>query len=237
LPPTSTPVQPTGNLLLDALTLSELALLAPERVDYRQGDVLCEADAAVADVYFPRASVVSVVTTLSSGETVESQTVGRDGFAGLSVFLGQPRSASRMIVQVADTAYRLDANRFRSVIGSCPVLSHILLGDVDHKSVQLGQLIACMAIHDIDRRCARWLLMIEDRVDSNTFAVTQEFMSQMLGVHRPTVSIAEHALMSAGLISRTRGHVTILDRPGLRAAACECYEAACLLYRPNYSPA
>ena len=162
-------------------------------------------------------------TSTKEGLPVEIATVGPEGMVGLPVFLSDEQVAHRAFVQVPGEGARIAADAFRRLIPRCPVLNHLLLRYTLALLHQIGQNAACNRIHLVEERCARWLLMSHDRVQEDSFPLTQEFLAQMLGVRRPTVSIAGGMLARAGVVTYTRGQITILDRAGLEAAACECY--------------
>jgi CRP-like cAMP-binding protein len=174
-------------------------------------------------VYFPDTGVISMLTVLADGDAVEIATVGNEGMTDLSVFLGLEESDSRLLIQVPGTAMRMESGRFIEHVEQIPSL-RALLG---YYSVALFSLVAqsaaCNRMHPLVERCARWLLMTHDRVDAVVFPMTHQFLSEMLGVRRPSVSVAAEALQDAGLITYHRGKVTVLDRAGLEAASCECY--------------
>jgi CRP-like cAMP-binding protein len=154
---------------------------------------------------------------------VEVATIGREGMAGLPAFLGVSASPNDVFSQVPGTALRLPAQHLRTVLVTDGVLHRQLYRYIQAMIVNLSQNVACNRLHTTEERAARWLLMTADRVDSLQFPLTQEFLAQMLGVRRATVSLTAGQLHSAGLISYSRGVITIDDRAGLEAAACECY--------------
>jgi CRP-like cAMP-binding protein len=174
-------------------------------------------------VYFPHRGVISMLTVMPDGSAVESATVGPEGMAGIPVFLGAEQMASNAFVQVPGEAARIEAGAFRRVIADSPALHRLLLRYTLALMNQMMQSAACNRTHAVEERCARWLLMTQDRVHGDTFPLTQEFLAQMLGVRRPTVSIAAGMLAKAGLISYVRGEMMILDRQALETASCECY--------------
>lgn len=219
------PQAPPTNLILAALPPNERAILEPhlEAVSLRLRDDLYAANSPVEHVYFVHRGVVSLLTAMPEGADLEFATAGPEGMVGLPVLLGAEQMASKAFVQVPGEGARMSADAFRSVIGRCPELNRLLLRYTLALMNQMAQNAACNRIHEVEERCARWLLMTQDRVGEPTFQLTQEFLAQMLGVRRPTVSIAAGMLAKAGLIHYVRGQMTILDREGLKAAACECY--------------
>ena len=174
-------------------------------------------------VYFPNTGVISMLTVLEDGDAVEIATIGSEGMTDLSVFLGLDQSDSRLFVQVPGTAMRMDSDRFCAHVEQIPVLRTLLGSYAMSLFALVAQSAACNRMHPIVERSARWLLMTHDRVDADVFPMTHQFLSEMLGVRRPSVSVAAEALQAAGFISYHRGKVTMLDRPGLEAASCECY--------------
>jgi CRP-like cAMP-binding protein len=174
-------------------------------------------------VYFPNTGVISMLTVLVDGSAVEIATIGNEGMTDLSVFLGLEASDSRLLIQVPGTAMRMESSRFRQHVEEIPILRTFLGYYAVSMFTLVAQSAACNQMHPIVERCARWLLMTHDRVDADQFPMTHDFLSEMLGVRRPSVSVAAAALQKAGLIAYHRGNVTILDRAGLEAASCECY--------------
>ena len=174
-------------------------------------------------VYFPNTGVISMITVLQSGDGVEIATVGNEGMTDISVFLGLEESDVRLLVQVPGDAMRMASARFRWHVEKSPRLRANLGYYAVSMFTLVAQSAACNRMHPIVDRCARWLLMTHDRVDAPVFPMTHDFLSEMLGVRRPSVSVAAEALQEAGLITYHRGKVTVLDRAGLEAASCECY--------------
>jgi hypothetical protein len=153
----------------------------------------------------------------------ETGTVGREGFNGVPVLLGADRVSGRSLVQVPGRGIRMASGDLRTAADRLPALRALLQRYSQALFAQMAQSVACNRAHPVDERCARWLLMTHDRVDGDTFPLTQEFLAQMLGVQRPTVSTAQSMLQRAGFIRYSRGHVTVADRAGLEQAACPCY--------------
>jgi CRP-like cAMP-binding protein len=160
---------------------------------------------------------------MGQGEAVEAGIVGRDGMAGLPLFLGASATHARAVCQVADGAWRMSAHVFQETVARDGALRDRLLRYTQALFHQVAQCSGCNRAHPVLERCARWLLMVQDRVETETFALTQEFLSQMLGVRRPSVTVVMGTLQRAGLICYHRGRITVKDRAGLEAAACECY--------------
>ncbi|HEX7761670.1 MAG TPA: Crp/Fnr family transcriptional regulator [Caulobacteraceae bacterium] len=187
------------------------------------GRIVAERGSVVTDVYFPSSGVFSIVTLMEDGEAVESLTVGREGAIGLVAALGEPVSEARAIVQISGSAWRISAERLREVAGHHPVIARVAIRYSQVTVAQLHQAAACNALHEVGPRLCRWLLTCEDRIGDNVVPLTQEFLAMMLGVQRTSVTAAAQALQVKGLIRYQRGRITILDRRGLEAAACECY--------------
>jgi CRP-like cAMP-binding protein len=212
------------NRLLAALPPEERRRLVPrlERVHLTVKQPLLEPQTPITHVYFPVDGVVSLVAVMADGATAEVTTVGHEGLVGLPVFLGAESSPILAVCQIAGDAWRLPAAAFRAAARRAP-LRELLHRYTQALLDELAQTAACNRLHPLEERCARWLLMTHDRVAADHFQLTQEFLASMLGVRRPTVSVVMSLLRRAGLVRYTRGAVTVVDRPGLEAAACECY--------------
>jgi CRP-like cAMP-binding protein len=193
-----------------------------ERVSATLGEVLAEAGDPLDHVYFPLNCIASLVNPTDEG-LVEVGTVGNEGFVGLDVFLGADAQPTRVIWQLAGDALRMPASTFVDGIGDRPALERLLRRYAYAFLVQVGQSASCNRMHALEQRCARWLLMTHDRAQADNFRLTQQFLGYMLGVHRPAVTLAAQALQRDGLISYSRGSLTVRDRVGLEARACECY--------------
>jgi CRP-like cAMP-binding protein len=167
--------------------------------------------------------VISLVTVFEDGTTVEMATVGREGLVGVGTLLGGDTALGCYVVQVPGSALAVEASRFRSALLESRKLRLACQAFAQAFCAQLLQNVACNATHTVERRCVRRLLMSHDRSDGDTFALTQELLAEMLGVRRSTVTLIDRALQKAGLIEYHRGAITVLDRSGLEAAACECY--------------
>lgn len=218
---------PRGNDLLAALPRDELERLRPllEPVELGFKQVLYEAGAPIEEVYFPDTGVLSQVAVLDGELVIEINTIGREGMAGIPAFLGSATSASGVFCQIPGRGWRLPVAELRRYLSNDGPLHRLLNRYTQATLVTLARGVACNRLHTTEERMSRWLLMTRDRVDDDTFPLTQEFLSQMLGVRRATVSLSASLLQQAGLIAYTRGQLTILDRPGLEAAACDCYQA------------
>lgn len=216
---------PSENLLLAALPRNEYRRLLPqlERVAMPFAEVLYEPGDVIRHVYFPNDSIVSLLSVVAERSTLEVGIVGREGMAGVPVFMGVSTSRHRAIVQGAGTAMRMRAAALRAEAERLGPLHRLLRRYAHSLLTQISQTAACNRFHVVGARLARWLLMTHDRLPSDEFRLTQEFMSNMLGVRREGVNKAAAALQHDGLISYSRGHIRVLDRAGLEAVSCECY--------------
>lgn len=215
-----------GNLILRALPRAESARIFPslEFVRLRLHQVLHEVGESIYSGYFLNDGMSSMLTVQPDGESVEVGLIGKEGFVGLPVIFGFKTSALRIITQGDGTAYRVEVGILKNLIPQCPVLDRHLQRYSMILGVQSTQLAACNRLHEVEERLARWLLMSHERIGGKTLPLTQEFLAQMLGTRRSTVSMAARTLQKAGMIAYTRGNVTILNKSKLEAAACDCYE-------------
>jgi CRP-like cAMP-binding protein len=215
------------NDLLAALPPDDFALLAPSLrpVHLELKQVLHEPERPIAAAYFPQSGMVSLVARLEDGAAQEVGLVGREGVVGLAVALGAESVGTEALVQAEGTALRVPTDELRAAFDRGAALRALLLRYTQAVHAQVSQTAACNGRHAVDERLARWLLMAHDRADGDEFPMTQEFMAMMLGVRRAGVSVAAGILQKAGVINHTYGRVTVLDRPGLEAASCECYGA------------
>jgi CRP-like cAMP-binding protein len=213
------------NRLLASLPSPDLALLKPhlKEVDLQQGAVLQEQAERVDYVHFPHDGIVSLMTVMKQGEAIQTATVGREGAIGLLAGLGPRRSHTRAVVQVSGKASRIAAAQFRKLAADNQALRDMITRYGEVLLIQVNQTAACNALHDVEERLSRWLLQARDRVDDNKIGFTHEFLSQILGVRRPTVTVVAKMLQDAGLIRYHRGQIEIINRQGLEARACECY--------------
>jgi CRP-like cAMP-binding protein len=219
-------VVPGQNRLLSALSRDLQIRLLPrmEKVALTVRQLLFDADAPISHVYFPLSGATSLVIALKGGETVEIATVGNEGMLGTPVFLGAERSAMRAVCQVAGQALKMRSDSFRHSLAEHPDLADMVRRYTHGMLNQISQTTACNQIHGVQERMCRWLLMTHDRVGADEFHLTQEFLAHMLGVRRPSVTVAAGVLQKAGLIQYQRGRIRIVDRAGLEAGSCECYE-------------
>ena len=227
MPTQREPLDPAGNKLLAALSGGERDRLLPhlEPVGLRFEEVLYEPDEPIRHVYFPTSGTISLVVVLDHGLVAQVGRVSSEGMVGLPVFLGVPTSHTRAFVEFPGEALRMKARVFRQELAGAGALSGLLLRYTQALLRHSERLTACNTWHTVEQRLCRWLLVAHDRVRADQFEVTQEFLSQMLGAHRQSVTLAAGNLQKAGLIRYSRGKLTILDREGMEAAACECYRA------------
>ena len=215
------------NRLLSYLAAPDLALLAPhlKRVALEQGSVLQEPETSIETVYFPMSGAVSLLAVMKGGEAVEIASVGREGAVGLSARSGPWQAHAKAIVQVPGIATTIPAPLLRLAMVQSEQIRDVMIRHMETLWAQTEQLAACNALHSVEERLARWLLQMSDRIGNAELPVTQETLSQMLGVRRTTVTLVAQKLQEDGLIRYRRGHIVILDPVGLRALACECCQA------------
>jgi CRP-like cAMP-binding protein len=213
------------NLLLNQIGKSDLDLLEPhfKTATFKQHTVLFEAEQQIKHVYFPTGAVVSLVVTLSTGEMIEAAMVGADGVIGASAALDGRTSLSQGIVQLAGDAITCDIEALKSVALQSPKLLSLLVRHEQTVYSQAQQSAACFASHHVEARLSRWLLRARDLAETDTLLFTQEYLGEMLGVRRTSVTVVAHALQALGYIKYSRGKIQILDPAGLQASACECY--------------
>jgi CRP-like cAMP-binding protein len=213
------------NWLLAALEPDDFAALKTqlEIVELCSGQVLYETGAIVDYAYFPHDAMVSLVTIMKDGGTVEMAVFGREGVFGFASALTTRASLGRYLVQLPGTASRVPVETLMEAFDSRPNLRALFFRYIEGLLSQTFQLTACNAVHGVEARCCRWLLTAHDRVTRDELPLTHEFLAEMLGVQRPTVSIILRTLQTAGLITQRRGMIVIADREGIEEAACECY--------------
>jgi CRP-like cAMP-binding protein len=216
----------SGNQLLNRLPDGPRQAIEAQlqRVPLKAGQVLFRAHESLEMAYFPESGVVSLLARTGEGETLDVGVVGKDGMAGVAMIPGSSMMPYDALVQIGGTARRIRSDAVRPLIRQFAPL-HELLGRYAYSRFASGiQTAVCNNFHPIQPRCARWLLMIHDLVEGDMFPLTQSLLARMLGVRRPTVTIAASAIQHAGLVEYHHGRMTILDRPRLEAEACECYE-------------
>jgi CRP-like cAMP-binding protein len=212
--------------VLRALNEADNEALTPFALELSlaSGEVLYEPDYAVDWVYFPNTAVLSVVTVMDDGRTVESDTVGYESVVGVLNALGDCAAVNRTFVQIPGSAVRLGALPLRHQADRSPHLRRLLMRHAQANLTQAHQSVACNALHDLNQRLCRWLLMSQDRTAADAVGLTQAYLATMLGVQRTTVTEALGQLGELGLIRQGRGRIEILDRRRMLAAACECYD-------------
>jgi CRP-like cAMP-binding protein len=226
---------PPANALLAALPADELARLTPTfgTTSLKLKRFLHKPGEPIDQVYFPGGGFASVVTVLKDGSMVEVATIGREGMLGMSAALNRDPSPSAAMVQAEiDTCYTMSAEAFRKEMDRRGAFYNLLTRYGQALVGFIMQSTACNAVHSVEQRLSRWLLMAHDRVGRDEFPLTQEFAAMMLGTSRPTVTVVAGTLQKAGLIKYHRGHVTVVDRENLEAASCECYQTPQLCSRP-----
>jgi CRP-like cAMP-binding protein len=215
-----------GNRILASLPPDELAVVRQNltSVALASGQMLYPQRGVIEWVYFPDTSVVSLLSRMDDAAVVEVGTIGNEGGVGLSLFLGVSVSVPETIAQIPGDAQRMPADAFQSSVHELPRFRDVVARCTHAFMTQVSQTAACNRLHGIEQRCARWLLLTHDRVGgADTFPLTHQFLSFMLGVRRAGVTEALGALARSALITSGSGHITILDRQGLEAASCECY--------------
>jgi CRP-like cAMP-binding protein len=220
-------IVPLRNHLLLSLPAAELAALRPhlESIELVREAVLIEAGSPLKHVYLPHSGVISMVVSLSEGQTVEVAMIGRDSIVGAAAALGGGITLTDAVVLIPGTASVLDVGYFRAAADRSAALRTLLARHEQALFAQAQQSAACNASHSVEARLSRWLLRACDLCDSESLPLTQEFLAQMIGVQRNAVSIVAHALQQAGIISYSRGHIEVTDLDRLKDTSCECYGA------------
>ncbi|HEY7985447.1 MAG TPA: Crp/Fnr family transcriptional regulator [Methylophilaceae bacterium] len=214
------------NRLLAALPAAEYERLAPhlELIELPLGEVLREGGATQHYVYFPATAIVSLFYVLEDGSSTEIAVIGNIGIVGLWLFLGGETTPSRAVVRAAGYGYRMKGELLKNEFSRGGAVLQLLLRYAQALLTQTSQIAVCNRYHSVEQQLCRWLLLTLDRLPSDDLAITHELIASMLGVRREGVTEAAGNLQRAGLISYSRGHIEVLDRPGLEKAACECYE-------------
>jgi CRP-like cAMP-binding protein len=228
------PPNDNANRLLAALPADEYKRIVPslDVIPLKLKTVLHPSGEAIEHVYFPGGGFCSMLTVLKDGGMVEVATIGREGMVGVTAVMdGNPVSSTSMVQGESDTCYRMKADAFRREMDRRGVFYELLTRYAQALVGFIMQSTACNAVHSVEQRLARWLLMARDRMESDEFPLTQEFVAMMLGASRPTVTIVANTLQKAGLITYHRGQIKILDGQKLEAASCECYRTATDLLR------
>ncbi len=213
------------NRLLRALPGEERERLAPnlQPLTFALGEVVYESGGPQEYVYFPTTCVVSLLYTMENGSTAEMGLVGNDSVVGVALFLGGDTTPNRAIAQIAGDALRLKAKLLQEEFARGGAVQRLLLRYTQALITQISQTAVCNRLHSEEKRLCRWLLLSHDLIQSDEILMTQEFLSHMLGGRRESVTVAAKHLQDAGLIRYSRGHIKIVNRPGLEATACECY--------------
>ncbi|HEY2896954.1 MAG TPA: Crp/Fnr family transcriptional regulator [Gemmatimonadaceae bacterium] len=222
----------TDNTLLASLSSDDVAQICMEleHVQLQLHEVLYEPGEEIRYVYFPTSGCVSLVLVMGTG-TIEVGTVGFEGMVGMPLLLHGRSAPTRALVQIAGDGYRISTAAFLRIVAMSDATYRILLRFGLAFFNQVAQSVACNRLHSLEERCARWLLITHDRVEGDEFRLTQEFLSFMLGVHRPAVTLAAGVLQKAGYIHYSRGKIVVTDRTGLEGASCACYQ----MTRDNYA--
>ena len=220
---------PVRNELLLGLPSQECDSIFPQLtfVQLRTPDVLQESEEPIRYAYFVDSGLVSILSVMQDGKSVEVGLTGKEGCTGLQLVVGFTSSDTRALVQIQGTAFRMSGQALLKALRQCTVLKRRMLQYAQMLSMQGAQVAACNRLHEVDERLARWLLMSQDRIGGNVVPLTHEFLAHMLGTRRSSVTVAAGLLSKAGLITYTRGHVKIENRERLEDAACECYDLLC----------
>jgi CRP-like cAMP-binding protein len=218
-----------GNHIHNEILLSlparerELVFSKLEYVRLKTHHVLHEPGDTLKSAFFCNSGLVSILSVFPDGKSVEVGLVGKEGFIGLPLVVGFRTAPTRAIAQIEGSSFRVDGDTLKGILAQCPNLERRLQQFSQIMAMQVTQIAACNRLHEVNERLARWLLMSADRIGSNSVPLTQEFLAQMLGTRRSSVTVAAGMLQKAGLITHSRGDVQIIDRTRLEEAACECY--------------
>jgi CRP-like cAMP-binding protein len=217
---------PIENRLLRLFSADERTRLGPsmQSIPLALGQILYEPGGRLDHVYFPTSAVVSCLYTTRDGSTAEVALVGNDGLLGIALFLGSETNPHRAVVQIGGSALRIPARVLRAEFARGGQLQHVLLRYTQALITQISQTAVCNRLHSVEQRLCRWLLLCHDRAPGPEILMTQEFLANMLGGRRESVTVAAGHLQDAGLIHYSRGHITLVDRKGLEATVCECYQ-------------
>jgi len=218
--------EPKTNRLLAALPDTEFRTLLSqlELIKLPLGEVLYESGKPIRYVYFPTSAIISILYELKDGGSAEIAIVGNEGIVGISLFMGGDSTPTRAVVQSAGAGFRIKANFFKTEFDHSLPLMHLLLRFIQAFIAQMSLTAVCNRHHSIDKQLCRWLLLSLDRLAGDELVMTQDLIANMLGVRREGVCLEALKLQKAGLITYTRGRITVIDRPGLEARSCECYE-------------
>jgi CRP-like cAMP-binding protein len=218
--------QKTGNRLLDALSPRTLAGLQPhfETVPLETNKVLHQPGAKADYVFFPTSGVISIIVMTADGAAVETAMAGKEGMFSVSVVLEDDCPSQKALVQLGGSAIRMRSSQIEQAVAEDAEVRRVLLRYAQAILTTSAQAAACNRLHQLEQRCARWLLSARDRAESDTFHITHEFLATMLGVRRPGVTVAVQNFRDSGLIAYSHGTMSVLDRAGLEKASCECYQ-------------
>jgi len=219
------PLPTVQNRLIEALPAEDLGLVSPHLtlIDLERGRLLYDPGDAIDTIYFPHDGVISLMTLMENGAAIESATIGREGALGLMAAVAPRQSLSRAIVQTPTRAARISAGQLHEAWKKSPRIRTLVDRHTEALYGHAIQSVACNALHSVEARFCRWLLTCHDRISTDTVALTQEFLADMLGVQRTTVTAVARGLQAKGAIRYRRGVVDIIDRPVLEQIACECY--------------
>jgi len=214
-----------SNRLLGALETASRTLIDPclEPIKFKLGDVVCEAGAPLKYAYFPRGAVLSLLTVLENGSAIETANIGREGAFGLFAAMYSRTSFNRCVVQLVGDVVRCPIELLRSEFNRSEYVRNLFVSYSETLLSQIQQSVACNSMHTTEEKMCRWLLMMDDRADGEILPYTHDFLSQMLGANRKSITLAAQSMQTAGLIGYQRGKITILNRLGLEKASCECY--------------
>ena len=217
---------PFANKLLAGLAPKDFEKLSPHLVagPFAQGVILTETGSAIQNVYFPLSGMISIVVVMNDGKAIETATIGREGVFGAMVGFGHMVSRVRAIVQVQMQAMRIPVAQFRKIAQESDAVQQLAVNYNEQMLSQARVTAACNALHKVEARFCRWLLQTREIIDNDTIMLTQEFLSEMLGVRRTSVTDVATKLQAAGIISYSRGVIKIIDLPSLKALSCECYD-------------
>jgi len=208
------------------LSDSDFALLQPGLIqtELKQGTLLHEANDDIETVYFPHTGMVSLLTVMEDGTAIEVGTTGHRGVVGAMTGIGFNRAITRAVSQLCGKASKISASKFEIAVRNSPSLRELIIRHKESLLVQAQCIAACNSLHNVEARLGRWILQSRDHIDGDEVNLTQEFIAEMLGVRRTTVTAVAQSLQKAGLIRYKRGHIKIIDRAGLEKSSCECYK-------------
>jgi CRP-like cAMP-binding protein len=221
------PLTERKNRLLATLPRADFDHLYPhlKEVHFEQGVILQEAGDPIEQVYFPHDGMISLLAVMREGNGIETATIGREGAVGVTAGLGSHRSPSRAVMQVEGDVSQISPAKFRAAVERSDAIRDLVVRYNDVQLALVQQTAGCNALHPVEQRLCRWLLQTRDRCESDAIPLTQEFLSEMLGVQRTSVTAIARSLQTAGLIKYRRGRIDLIDRAGVEKKSCECYES------------